>query len=255
MGKAVGIGRGSPSGAFTPKGVSSKNLISWHKAAVENVTIATGVSNWVDLSGNSYNASQATGSAQPALDASTMNGRYSLSFTANNSYLLLPDSHASFITGDDKPICSYSTARFVNISNSLYATLWGFAQNTATGHVLDLYGGFGASLPIALEKRDTTTTAAQANGLSNNTNYIIRCDYTGTAVTIYVNNVLFVNNVTLNKAAVTLEKSGFGCIPRPTPVISNASMFLGEQIIFDGPLTTSENDSLYTYLKNYWGFG
>jgi hypothetical protein len=59
---------------FRPTSVGGGTIRQWLRAD-QGVTIATGVSQWRDLSGNNNHALQATGAKQPAFVASAKNGK------------------------------------------------------------------------------------------------------------------------------------------------------------------------------------
>jgi hypothetical protein len=66
------------------------NCILWLRAD-KGTTIATGVSQWNDQSGNGHNVTQSTGSKQPTLNASDSNYNYqsTLSFASANAQVML----------------------------------------------------------------------------------------------------------------------------------------------------------------------
>jgi hypothetical protein len=69
FGKGAKIGRGvSACGPATPQAILGSSLIQWCRAD-HGITVATGVSQWDDLSGNGRHYTQATGAAQPAYGA------------------------------------------------------------------------------------------------------------------------------------------------------------------------------------------
>lgn len=79
--------------SFTPASVAS--LVAWYRADL-GVTIATGVSQWADQSGNGYHMAQATGGNQPAYSASGgPNSQPCIAFTAASSHFMSSSSFAS----------------------------------------------------------------------------------------------------------------------------------------------------------------
>ena len=63
--------------AFSPSSLT--NLRAWYKSDV-GITIATGVSQWNDQSGNGNHLVQATGGAQPVVTAAAINGLPAITF-------------------------------------------------------------------------------------------------------------------------------------------------------------------------------
>jgi hypothetical protein len=72
---------------LSPAGIAPSFLKGWWRAD-QGITIATGVSQWNDLSGQGNHVTQGTGSAQPALIASVQNGLPCVRFTAASSQFL-----------------------------------------------------------------------------------------------------------------------------------------------------------------------
>jgi hypothetical protein len=71
---------------FNPKSISG--LAAWYDAADSTtLTIATGVSQWNDKSGNGRNLSQSTGNNQPASGTRTIGGKNALDFDGSNDGL------------------------------------------------------------------------------------------------------------------------------------------------------------------------
>jgi len=76
--------KGQTNVGFWPTAVSGLRL--WLDASdASTITIATGVSQWNDKSGNGNNATQATGSAQPTVQTAAQNGLNTIRFTSSAS--------------------------------------------------------------------------------------------------------------------------------------------------------------------------
>lgn len=69
-----------------PERMRGFGIAAWFRAD-KGTTIATGVSQWDDLSGNARNLAQGTGANQPTLVASGPNGKQSISFDGSNDLL------------------------------------------------------------------------------------------------------------------------------------------------------------------------
>lgn len=84
MGLALAFGTALGPGPFLPDGLA--NLAGWWRSD-QGITIATGVSQWNDISGAGNNLVQATGAQQPSYTASdsNYNGQPTLGFTAGSS--------------------------------------------------------------------------------------------------------------------------------------------------------------------------
>lgn len=72
---------------WTPKQLGTLDL--WLDADdATTITIATGISQWDDKSGNGRHATQSTGSKQPTLVRNDLNGRTAVRFTSSSSQVL-----------------------------------------------------------------------------------------------------------------------------------------------------------------------
>lgn len=80
----------TPAAPTPPTIVSSLPCQAYYEADAANVTIVTGVSQWVDLSGNGRHLAQATGTAQPTFNGADANfgGRASIAFDGSNDILV-----------------------------------------------------------------------------------------------------------------------------------------------------------------------
>lgn len=80
-------GIGASGGAsVSPLTLFPGNVLQWCRGD-RGITIATGVSLWADQSGNGHDYAQAAGSAQPAYNATGLNGRGTLLFDGSNDLL------------------------------------------------------------------------------------------------------------------------------------------------------------------------
>lgn len=76
---------------FTPRSIAG--LVLWLDAAdSSSYTVATGVSEWRDKSGNGRTFSQSTGNNQPAVSANAQNGRTAFVFDGSNDSLSGPSA-------------------------------------------------------------------------------------------------------------------------------------------------------------------
>jgi hypothetical protein len=166
---SAGLGIGQ---LWTPSAITTA---LWYDAAdASTVTIATGVSQWNDKSGNSRNATQSTGANQPLVISNALNGKsvvrfdgsndtlnYDGTFLANTSYTIhavvtrrSSKSTNFFMGGTDNNTNknlllgweNNTTFRFAQYANDIdaavagYTTpvtdLWGVGLNTSVGRFI-----------------------------------------------------------------------------------------------------------------------
>lgn len=123
---------------------SVSGLQGWWRADAGNITIATGVSQWSDTSGNSRHLTQATGGAQPAYTASlaAMNNQPAVTFDGVNDQLT-GAAISNFIANNAYTImlAFYPTAAPTN--NATIYNNTGLVTDPATG----LFGLYMNSAP------------------------------------------------------------------------------------------------------------
>jgi hypothetical protein len=119
---------------FNPKSISG--LALWLDASdSSSYTIATGVSEWRDKSGNNRTFSQSTGNNQPATGTQTMNGRNVLVFDGANDTL----TNAAPFASTAAPWTIFFVQRIVSATNFGHSysadggSGFAFRQNSTTG--------------------------------------------------------------------------------------------------------------------------
>lgn len=131
-------------GGYSPTDIA--NLKVWFDADDSaSITTSTGVSQWNDKSGNGHNASQGTGTEQPALISNALNGRSVLRFDGSNDRLVA--SSMQLFTNSTAPVTTFVVFQSDNVTGQKFLLNHGnVAGNTfelgyATG--LNASGNFG----------------------------------------------------------------------------------------------------------------
>ena len=94
---------------FNPRSIA--NLAAWYDATDSgSITIATGVQQWADKSGNSRHLIQNTTNNQPALVTNSLNGKPVLEFDGSNDALL-----ASFTLA--QPVTVFIVGRWMDVNS------------------------------------------------------------------------------------------------------------------------------------------
>lgn len=107
---------------------------AWYRSD-QGTTIATGVSQWNDLSGNANHLTQGTGSAQPSLVSNAYNGKPCIRFVSANSQILSKTSTDLIGTG------AYTLVTAVKVNSSTGANALFGNTNTGAGTTLFLNSG------------------------------------------------------------------------------------------------------------------
>lgn len=118
---------------FSPKSIAGLSL--WLDGAdASTITISTGVSVWADKSGNGRNAAQATGSKQPAYNA-TINGKNVVTFQGTDDTMQIA-ANAAFNANSQTLIIVARQAATAN------QALWFKADSNSAEGVIVRYRGF-----------------------------------------------------------------------------------------------------------------
>lgn len=159
---------------FLPSQLS--NLGNWYRSD-QGITIATGVSQWNDLSGNGRHLLQATSGAQPSFNTNQINGYATVRGDGTDDYLEAATSGISL------PYTFFMPLRFITAAAGK-ATLGGGSTDSLTVLFFryDLTAGSGGTIAI-----QTGGGTASASGINISNWYVVTCLVTSTTQTIKVN--------------------------------------------------------------------
>jgi hypothetical protein len=190
---------------WTPAEITTELWLDASDAST--ITIATGVSQWDDKSGNGYHFTQATASAQPALSTAALNGLDVITFDGINDFLRNTSSSLAqpiniFVVAQTNVISGTTGSRqyvfdgvTTNTNRNLLAlrgnqtnnpSIWAFLgwlpHTVATTNTYELYtcGFAGASSFIGVNGVDVTGNPGTNNltsGITLGTNYLLNADW------------------------------------------------------------------------------
>lgn len=264
-------------GGWTPKSVSG--LAAWYDASDSTtLTIATGVSQWRDKSGNGRTLRQSTGNNQPLSTSRTLNGRTVLDFDGTNDVL-------SYVDGSAVPIYD------INIFTPRATSIFGVVATDTTGSVRDVLGlqrtGKNSNDTGVYVRRHTNLSGsiefAAGAGDSTSNDQSSKNNIRGFANT---STSAMVVSVTLSASASTYEAqlngttqsltlrygslgiSGFmqegsgnhtldiGTTRNASNALSSTSYWdgiIGEILIYTRAVTSAERTTITRYLGSKWG--
>lgn len=185
---------------FTPRSLSG--LMAWYDAAdTSTITIATGVSQWNDKSGNGRNLTQSVTNNQPLHNSVTLNGKPTVTFDGTNDSLrtafTLTQPYMFFMvyrfedapSNDERVMDGRAGSGLrsgeVWVASSTQLAVWAGAQLTASvGSALTAFNVWdftfnGASSAIRLRK--TAATASGNAGTNSGTGLTLGANGNGTA--------------------------------------------------------------------------
>ncbi|MBC7713021.1 MAG: hypothetical protein H7177_06765, partial [Rhizobacter sp.] len=237
---------------WEPTCLGAGTLSQWLDASEPStITIVTGVSNWTDKSGNARTVTQATTAKQPAYSASGLAAGYpGLTFNGASSSLMraafVYAQGASSIFTVIKATAStgkyvFSEARSVT-TNNFYCPLVTSATNTITGQITN-------DVATAVLASPTTSTP-----FFDGTIRIAMAEDTGSTYFTY-------SNGTAQSQATTSYVRGTNTIDLyrlGSKLIKNVESAwfagtIGEFIVTNGTLTTTQRQKLEGYSAHKWG--
>jgi hypothetical protein len=211
----------------------------WYDASdATSITIATGVSQWSDKSGNGRHLTQATGGNQPALNANGLNGLPYVSFDGTNDYMTATWASVT------NPITVCAVARLR--ANTAFAAPMGILGN----------GGLGTSLdPLDLSASGNTyrmlasaVLSGGAGGATNNVWYYFTSVLNGASSLARASNVSTIS--TGDTGSSTASNLTIGADP-------GFSVFFpidaAEILYYPSALSAADYGAVEGYLKAKWG--
>ena len=213
-------------------------------------TDGSAVARWEDQSGSGRHITQATLSDRPILKTSIQNNKNILRFDGSNDYLSRTDAFV-FNAGATTIFCAIKSSAAVDrrliaegssTSNiPVYAPMQSsILDGTRVSHFYRTDGN-----AIILSNQENGGTAF--NGLFN----LVQISDTGSEFKFFVNKTE-TKSVNYTRATTTLNRFSIGCLLRATPS-AFISCDLGEVIIYDSAISTSNKQLVENYLYSKWG--
>ena len=224
----------------------STNVELWLDANDSSTITLNGstVSQWDDKSGNNYHISQATASNQPAYVTSVLNSKNIVRFDGVND--IMSNASAQPVAG------SASRTIFYVFSCNTTFTGWQYEYGLYFGLASPVDGGVIAiSQELAVRVSNGYRIFNQSN--DDGSHAVISAVQDGTNVSNYS---MWKNGNALS-ATSTLSKElniGAGIHVGAHPQISNwLDGDIAEVIVYSSALSTSDRESVESYLSNKWG--
>lgn len=206
--------------SFVPRALP--NILAWYRSD-QGVTIATGVSQWNDISGNNNNLTQGTGAAQPTLTASnaSFNNRPTIASTGTQGLT------ATLTTTEPFTVWYVGTLAASGTMISNQATTW---YSNDTGANTGITSGVAAAVgPRALTGANSIVAIAGTSGQ------------------------VWVNQHTGGTVVNTGLTGGTSIFVLNGSTLAQGGNTLAELAIWSRALTQAEIDALNTYAHNRYG--
>jgi hypothetical protein len=230
-------------------------------ADASTVTLtASKVTQWNDKSGNGYNFTQSTSGNQPTYSTSSLNSLNTITFTASNSTYLLGTASTNFIGTNSLSMYGVFKTNDANSGSSVFAKslyggaagriLYGYRDPGTPGFIV-----FANSGGIAHDIPDTYTPGAWriAGFVSDRSGWTNITYQNGTITATKTSGADTTTNLT-NAFPMLVgaynNSSGGANPPQADRYLDGA---VGELIIFNNALTTSQRQQVEGYLAHKWG--
>ena len=235
---------------FQPNDVTGCSL--WLDAADSSVvTTATGVSQWRDKSGNAYNLTQSTAGSQPSYSSSLIT-------FSNNTHLNIPQAAVNNLSTWSlffviNPISSSNWIMVKQKNGQNTYNVLSMTYNTGSG------GGnqTGSAGFLYWRSLNAGTQAVSTAALATSTLQICNLTYDGTNLYFYKNGVLektTTGSFTIpNDTSATNYTLGIWIQDGTIPNSGVTNFRLGEMLVYNTGLTTSQRETIEWYLANKWG--
>lgn len=233
----------SQGGGFSPASISGLRL--WLKADSLALNDGDAVATWADSSGNSNAATQATSSKRPLYKVGIQNSLAAVLFDGTDD-VLTANSLAATFTGNDKPSTVVMVFRKTSNSGSQAFFSFGNSGLSSNYHYLFITGG------AYNEERSSGGVAARSGGTPDTSAHIISNVFTGTALSVLIDGSAVINNQGFDTASITFDQFALGALAR----ISMSEFLAGylmEVAVYDSALSTTDRQSVESYLKTKWG--
>lgn len=228
------------------------NCVAWMDAAdtsTDNITSSGGLVSAIDNKANSQIPfTQGTGAAQPTTNSLTIAGKNALSFDGTNDRLGANGLSAYFTTGT-----APFTAFVVGYTNTITGGargIWGASFSTSR-YISSFRSNNSAFMEIGSENnaggfKDITSS----NALVNTTPFALTTVYDGTNVSNYQDASTINTGTTFANGAITLDTFSIGSILAANFYWNGA---IGEFILYNRALTSTERLTVQRYLGQKWG--
>lgn len=235
---------GSP---WTPVDLGA-SLKGFYLASADK-TIATGVSQWTDLSGNNNHLTQATPANQPAWSATSFNGRPGITFDGLAHYLK-SNAIGALFAGNDTPVSIILAMQYASLANDKY--LWSFGSSTLDTHFFTAARSAATKTVIYRAEPGSSATAISTETQDTN-RHVWSYVFPGTTISVFMDGAATsISTAFMNTGNELFDQFSLGCLLRTIPEAYNSFIISG-LIIYQGAISTQDRLNAENYLKNVCG--
>ena len=225
--------------------------VLWLDASIQ----ASGaVATWEDQFVTGNDAIQATGVEQPISGSSSINGVNVITFDAASAQNLLISSFGSFMSGSDKTCTVFAVLRHTVATQQ---SAWSFG-NSASDNAIYAGGTSSTSGKFRALKRDDFNGTIAPIGTNDTTlgdplivTHALAAD--GLTVDTYINGTQDIAAGNINVSTTTIDEFMIGGIPFAAGATAPWDGDIGEIIMYNRALSSTEITDVNNYLSPKWG--
>jgi hypothetical protein len=233
---------GTPPVVSTPLTILGSDAELWLKASL-GITIGTGVSAWADQSGNGHDFPQATGAAQPALEATGYAGKPSVLFDGVDDVLVNTTLAGTLPGGTDTPFSLYLWVQYVTAATTV---VFGAGNSGAANPFFQLfYNTTGPTWGIA--KRDSAgVQKVGGGGVASTGETMLEVHFNGTNSCVIAANGVESAPFDLDVGLTTLNSLSLGALVR-TATTSFSNCRIAEVVLASTVSTAGQRTDMRAY--------
>lgn len=208
------------------------------------------VSQWDDKSGNDYHVTQSTASYQPTYNTAQLNGKNVVTFDGSDDHIL-NDSVASVASGNDVPITMFVVFKQLSSGTNEYGVVFGSSSS-----IQPLFCMMTNSNQLAAQQRtDAGTLTAAYSSVSSTSAYRVQSIVLSSSNLTVFDNGTSAASSSFSPAQTTLNTFTLGTWRRSGSMNGVAFLHcdIAEVIIYNSALSTSDRESVESYLSTKWG--
>ena len=221
----------------------------WYKSDYGVLTSGSDVTQWSDMSGNGYHATQSSGSNRPTVTNDIANGNAGISFNGTSQYLQMPAGFADFTSGAS----IFAVTRPTGFPSSTPVIL-DFSNGAANSNNLTVLEGTSTTIGFNAYNGSTSSSVNSTSGLTQGKFQMFEIIHNGAANgTVYTNTTQGATGTVQNLVNIARSTNYVGRSGGSTPLYFQGD--LAEIFMYNRGLTSSERAGVESYLMQKYQLG
>jgi len=234
-------------------GITRDGLIAWYDTSNEaNLSlVGSAITKFLDISGNNNSTDdQGTAAARPTYTTNQINGLSCAVFDGGD-YIASTSVIPALMNGSDKAVTVFCVSEQTTAGTFGYQYIWG--RSSSINPLCGLR--YENTTVYKVLKRDDAATLKEptggtpVSGAPNISSMVIN----GTTVDLYINNTLRITAGDIDVGTLTIDNFTIGASYRNAVASLWLNGKIGEMLIYNRALTSTEVTLVTRYLGNKWG--